>query len=304
MKILLAGGMGFIGHVVTQMLLRDGHECTVIDSFENYGILDDTELLKVHTERWALIEKAHVLQFDISKLTSIQPADVIINLASFPRAKAVELNPARASESMHVGTVKLCDVAKKNNAKMIFISSSMVYGDWKGQFAAEYDIPNPKGLYALMKLQGEQLVKTMCPDNYLIIRPSAVYGPRDVTDRVISLMFKAAMSGNPIKVEGPDNVLDFTYVDDIAQGIVTAATGNHSQLTVNMSGGKGHTLLELATLIKSITNSDSEILIAEHNSRYPNRGAQNIELAKLTFGFNPSVELRDGLQRYYDWLLR
>lgn len=302
MKIVIAGGLGFIGHVVTIMLVEQGHECTVIDSFEDYGILNNNELVDIFAERWGLLGKTKVIHSDVSKYSDIQNADVIVNLASFPRAKAVDLNPARASSSMHVGTVKLCEAANQYSAKMLFISSSMVYGDWQEQFAKETHTPNPKGLYALMKFQGEQLVRTLCPDNHIIIRPSAVYGPRDVTDRVVSLMFKAAMSGNPIKVEGPYNLLDFTYVDDIAKGIVSAILSDVKNVTVNMSRGESKSLLDLAGSITSITNSNSHIELADHNTRYPRRGAQDISLAKSLFGFNPTTDLYTGLGLYYDWL--
>lgn len=301
MKIYIAGGLGFIGHVVTMLLKDLGHECVIIDTYEDYGILNNSELISVYAERLTLLKSPLVIQNSISKISNIRDADVIIHLASFPRAKAVDVNPVRASDAMHVGTVNLCEIARKNSVKMIFISSSMVYGNWQEDLAREVHTPNPKGLYALMKLQGEQLVKAMS-DNYVIIRPSAVYGPRDVTDRVVSLMFKAAMTNNIIKVEGPNNVLDFTYVDDIAHGIVAAATSDVKNVTVNMSRGQGKTLLELANLIKTITNTKSEIVLSEHNDRYPRRGAQDIALAKSLFNFYPNVDLEEGLTNYYKWL--
>ena len=301
MKIYVAGGLGFIGHVVTNMLMSAGHECAIIDTFEDYGILNNAELIQVYAERQTILGSPRVTAISTAKITDIKNADVIINLASFPRAKAVDLNPVRASDAMHVGTVNLCQQAKRNNAKMIFISSSMVYGDWQDELAIETHTPNPQGLYALMKYQGEQLVNAMC-DDYIIIRPSAVYGPRDVTDRVVSLMFKAAMNNEPIRVEGPNNVLDFTYVDDLAQGIVAAATSDVKNITVNMSRGRGRTLLELATLIKNITNTSSKIELLDHNTRYPKRGPQDITVAKHLFNFHPTVDLEVGLDHYYNWL--
>lgn len=303
MKVYLAGGLGFIGHTVAGILSKEGNDVVILDSYEDYGVLDHAELNAVYAERANFhVNHSKIVKADISKPLDITDADAIVHLASFPRAKAVDLNPARASESMHVGTIRLCEAAVKNSAKMIFISSSMVYGDWIGHEAVETQELNPKGLYGLMKVQGEQLTRTICADNHVIIRPSAVYGPRDVTDRVVSLMFKAAMAGEPIKIEGENNILDFTYVTDIAYGIVNAIYSKNTNVTVNMSLSIGYALGDLAYAIKDITASESPLLVHDHNPRYPKRGVQNIELAHKLFDFNPNIDLYSGLSQYFSWL--
>lgn len=302
MKVYVIGGMGFIGHHVVKELVDRGNECVVIDNYENYGILNQAELNKLYEEREYLMSNARIKFGDVREMQEFDDAEVIIHLASYPRAKAVDLNISKAADVMLGGTAKLCEAANRSNAKFVFISSSMVYGDWNSNYVYESQNCNPKSLYGIMKLQGEQLTRSICKDNYLIIRPSAVYGPRDVTDRVVSLMFKAAMSNKTIRVEGADNLLDFTYVDDLVTGIVDAALSGHKGHVVNMSAGNARSLGELAVLIKLITESNSVIDYTDHNARYPKRGAQDITAARELFNFNPTTMLEDGLKLTYDWL--
>jgi nucleoside-diphosphate-sugar epimerase len=124
----------------------------------------------------------------------------------------------------------------------------MVYGDFDNDVAE--DAPcNPIGQYGIMKLAGEQLVKDYHRRgafDYIIIRPSAVYGPLDVEDRVISKFILTAMRGGVIRVNGANETLDFTYVDDAADGIVAATLSEHRNKTYNITKSHSKTLLEAA----------------------------------------------------------
>jgi nucleoside-diphosphate-sugar epimerase len=305
MTIYVVGGLGFIGHNVVYKLakMHPYSRITIIDNLDNYELLDTVELASLHAERLEIINGfANKIDYkDITDNLSITHADTIIHLAGYPRAKAVLMNPTRAANVMISGTVRLCEIANKSNANMIFISSSMVYGDWKRFKANEEDETTPNTLYGLLKLQAEQIVKKMCR-RYIIIRPSAVYGPRDVTDRVISKMFFSAMRDENIIVYGADNMLDFTYVDDIAEGIASTVYSHHSNVTVNMSNGQARSLGEAAALIKQITTSKSNIIYKDRDELFPSRGAQDITLAKKLFNFEPRVPLQVGLEELYKWL--
>ncbi len=305
MTIYVVGGLGFIGHNVVYKLakMHPYSRITVIDNLDNYGMLDTVEIASLHAERLECVSGfANKIEYrDITDNLNFTDADTIIHLAGYPRAKAVLMNPTRAANVMIGGTVRLCELANKCNSKMIFISSSMVYGDWKSNKAVETDATTPNSLYGLLKLQAEDIIKLMCR-RYLIIRPSAVYGPRDVTDRVISKMFEAAMRDENIIVHGADNMLDFTYVDDVAEGIASTVYSHHSNVTVNMSNGQARSLGEAAALIKQITNSKSNIIYKGSDELFPSRGAQDITLAKKLFNFEPKIPLHDGLEELYRWL--
>jgi nucleoside-diphosphate-sugar epimerase len=156
-----------------------------------------------------------------------------------------------------------------------------------------------------MKLAGEQLVKDYHRRgafDYVVVRPSAVYGPLDVEDRVIAKFMLAAMRGDVLKVNGAEETLDFTYVDDAADGIVSAATRIMSaNRTYNITKSHSVTLLEAAEMIVQIVGKGT-VEVRDKDADFPSRGALNIDRARVILGYDPKVDVEEGLQRYYDWL--
>ena len=188
--------------------------------------------------------------------------------------------------------------------KFIYISSSMVYGDFKDDVKEDYDC-KPQGQYGILKLAGEWLVKDYSRRTnlaYTIIRPSAVYGPLDVEDRVISKFILRAMRGDTLRVNGATETLDFTYVEDAADGIVAAAlSDNTDNKTYNITKSHSHSLLDAAKLAVKVVGK-GEIEVGERDLDFPSRGALNIDAARRDFGFDPKVDVEEGFQAYYDWL--
>jgi UDP-glucose 4-epimerase len=159
--------------------------------------------------------------------------------------------------------------------------------------------------YKIDKLAGEELVKDYtrrdCFD-HIIIRPSAVYGPLDVEDRVISKFILRAMRGHPLQVNGAQETLDFTYVDDAADGIVAAAlSDNTDNKTYNITKSHSHSLLDAANLAVKVAGK-GEIVVGSRDLDFPSRGALNIDAARRDFGFDPKVDVAEGFQNYYNWL--
>jgi nucleoside-diphosphate-sugar epimerase len=156
-----------------------------------------------------------------------------------------------------------------------------------------------------MKLAGEWLVKDYacrCGFEYVIIRPSAVYGPLDVEDRVVAKFMLAAMRGETLKVNGADETLDFTYVDDAADGVVAAATRIMARNnTYNITKSHSVSLLEAAEMIVKIVGS-GKIETRDRDLDFPSRGALNIDRARTILGFDPKVDVEQGFHEYYKWL--
>ena len=205
---------------------------------------------------------------------------------------------------MSEGLLNLLEAAKKHTVgKFVYISSSMVYGDFDNDVTE--DAPcHPQGQYGIMKLAGEWLVKDYARRTgmgYMIIRPSAVYGPLDVEDRVISKFILTAMRGGTIKVNGANETLDFTYVDDAADGIVAATLSEHKNKTYNITKSHSKTLLEAARLAVAIVGQGT-IEVRDKDADFPSRGALNINAARQDLGFNPKVDIDEGFQIYYEWL--
>lgn len=311
MKILVTGGLGFIGHNVVHRLEQLGHEVVIVDNKTNYGIISKNEIKYLMNERQKKIRLPLTYQYDITDksnmewLFSTYKFDTVIHMASFPRQKVVNSNPVLGSRAMSEGLLNLLETSKKFNIKkFVYVSSSMVYGDFNDD-VKEDAICNPQGQYGIMKLAGEWLVKDYSRRecfNHTIIRPSAVYGPLDVEDRVVAKFMVTAMQGNVINVNGMNEALDFTYVDDIADGIASASVSENTNNKIyNITRSHSRTLLEAAELVIKIVGKGS-INIRDRDYDYPSRGSLNIDNARKDFDFDPKVDIEEGFQLYYEWL--
>jgi len=311
MTILVTGGLGLIGHHVVNKLESLGHDVVITDTRTTYGIIPQDEIDYLMNERLKKIKTNYIYKIDISNSDNIdwliqkhQPA-IIIHMASFPRQKVVNANPAMGARTMMEGLMNLCESAKKHNVtKFLYISSSMVYGDFTDDVVEDYNC-KPQGQYGIMKLSGEHIVKDYSRRNcfnHTIIRPSAVYGPLDVEDRVIAKFMLTAMRGGLLKVNGASETLDFTYVEDAADGIVAAALSeNTKNKTYNITKSHSRSLLDAANLAVKIAGQGS-IEVKDKDADFPSRGALNIDAARRDFGFDPKVDVEEGFQKYYNWL--
>jgi nucleoside-diphosphate-sugar epimerase len=311
-KFLVTGGLGLIGHNVVQRLQAKEHEVVIVDTKTTYGIIPQSELDYLMGERMKKIAPDTAIYNigieDAEKFDAVveqHRPDVIIHMASFPRQKVVNANPAWGARVMMEGLINVCESAKKHQVeRVVYISSSMVYGDFEDQVLEDAEC-KPIGQYGIMKLTGEDLVKDYhrrgCFD-YAIIRPSAVYGPLDVEDRVVAKFMLAAMRGGVLRVNGAGETLDFTYVDDAADGIVSAAIRIMSaNKTYNITKSHSVSLLEAAEMIVKIVGKGT-IECRDKDADFPSRGALNIDRAKVILGYDPKVDVEEGFQNYYNWL--
>lgn len=313
MNILVTGGLGLIGHHVVDKLEKSGHLVSVVDTRTNYGIIPQDEIDYLMDERIKKLNKDGIYIYDaditdaakMDHIFNVEQPEIVIHMASFPRQKVVNANPAWGSRVMSEGLLNLLESSKKYDVrKFVYISSSMVYGDFTDD-VTEDAVCKPQGQYGIMKLAGEWLVKDYTRrDNivHTIIRPSAVYGPLDVEDRVIAKFMLTAMRGGTLNVNGAGETLDFTYVEDAADGIVAAALSDNTEnKTYNITKSHSRTLLEAAELAVKIANKGS-INVRDKDADFPSRGALNIDAARRDFGYNPKVDVEEGFQKYYDWL--
>jgi nucleoside-diphosphate-sugar epimerase len=184
----------------------------------------------------------------------------------------------------------------------------MVYGDFEdiiGIGVMESHATNPIGAYGIMKLAGEWLTRDYTRKTgmtHTIIRPSAVYGPLDVEDRVVSKFLTTAHRRGIIQVNGADESLDFTYVTDTARGIAQAALSpNAANHTYNITRGRARTLKQAAELCIDIAQGGS-MRVGDPDHNFPSRGALNTTQAQLDFNYQATVDIEQGFKLYYNWL--
>lgn len=312
MKFLITGGLGFIGTKIIEKLSNDGHKVVCVDNKDTYEIITKTELDRLiawRTRNWntknTQIIEGDVLDRDVCLKAFKTNPDIVIHLASYPRAKIVDENPILGIPKV-IGTTTnlLWHASKFNTKKFVYISSSMVYGDFTDG-TREDSNTKPTNIYGEAKLTGERLTKLFAKRdglNYVIVRPSGVFGPGDLPDRVVSKFFDKAMKNETITLHNGENKVDFTYRQDAAYGIIKAATSEVANTSFNITAGNATSLRTLAETIIDITGSKSEVQDIGMHKLYPLRGTLNINRARDLLDYSPQFSLRQGLESYYDWI--
>jgi len=281
-----------------------------MDSMTNYDFIPLDQMMALFRQRNAdhrnqvptKIGDIRDRVFVKNTVEEIKP-DVVIHLASYPRQKVVLENPSIASEVMSTGLINLLEASKGIVSKFVYISSSMVYGDFD-DMVEETHACNPRGQYAIMKYMGEKLVADYQKHfDYTIIRPSAVYGPRDVEDRVLSKFVLSAIRGETLTVKGSDEILDFTYSTDVAQGIALSSTNSckYDIYNITRCQSKPVTLLGAAELVVDLVGNGN-IEIVDRDLTFPLRGRLDITRAIRNLQYKPTVGFEQGCLDYVTWV--
>jgi len=314
MKFFVTGGAGFIGSKVCQKIVAAGHEVIVYDAFIKYlppTSLGSCDYFDVRFRD--IIGKVQFIRGDTSHKIDLYRAikkhqpDVCIHLAALPIADLAFDHTDEAIQSILVGAVNVLEAIRDTacECRFLYTSSSMVYGDFLNTPCDEEHPKNPKEIYGSLKLAGETMTKAFglrYGIDWTIVRPSAVYGPTDQNRRVTEIFLTNALQGKKVVLHGGgSNVLDFTYIDDIAEGIVLAATHpKASGEAFNLTRGEGRSLLELVECLKS-ESLEFPIEIQEQEMYRPKRGALGIDKARELIGFDPKIGLEEGMRRYLEF---
>jgi nucleoside-diphosphate-sugar epimerase len=311
MKILVTGAYGFIGSRIVERLLELGHEVSALDNSETYGVIKPDDLKKLYQWRQRNWGKGVARQDgDVTDkndvLSAFRPRpDYVIHLASYPRAKIVNNNPWIGVQNIIGGTVNLLWHCQHMPVKkFVFVSSSMIYGHFSDG-TREDAVTKPNNLYGEAKLTAERFVKHYHAQrgiDYAVVRPSGVFGPGDMDDRVLSKFFERAMRNETIEVHDGDNRVDFTYINDTAEGIIKATLSDAKNQSFNITAGAATSLRTAAEKIIELTGSTSDIVDTGAHKLYPRRGTLDISRAREQLGYEPGTSFDEGLEEYYEWL--
>ena len=311
-RILILGGHGFIGSHTANILRNQGHTIGVVDCYHRYYTFPQEEYECVLKQRQdhcgadsvypGQIEDAVFME---NTFKSFQP-NIVIHVATYPNAYMVKRNVIDATSNMVTATAVTLDLCVEHNVeRVVFASSSMVYGDFTSEAPVETSRTNPLTLYGSYKLQGEKMCQIWNREKgleYSILRPSALYGTRDMIVRVISKLAEAAMISGELRVQGPDNKLDFSWVTDVASAFATAATHPACANEIfNCTRGKGRTILEAAEMVQA--RLGGKIVTLPHDDFYPNRDTLTSDKLKNMTGWNPQMDIDQGIPLYLNWLL-
>lgn len=304
MRIFITGGAGFIGSYLTEKLLLAGHDVAIFDNRLNFINNPDyyNRMLKL---RKKLFTKKPTYDFrgDIRNAKSLQTAlkkckpGVIVHLAGLPMAR-VPLNHAEAMKPINLlGTINVLEAFESLDSarRLIFTSSSMTYGHFKQNPQTEDVVLSPINDYGATKAAGEYFVRLLRKE-WVIIRPTSVYGFADCANRVTQLLIDAAVAGKPAWVVKGES-LDFSYIEDVADGFVQAIlTQEADHKTFNISRGESRLASDFAEVLKKHF-PDFSYEVREPSSQQVFRGALDITRAKRILKFKPRYGMEDGIKK-------
>lgn len=321
-NILITGGLGFIGTKLAKKLIlkKMVKQCILLDNFGGYinpsysNFHDYRKLrLKEIPKNKFIIERADTNNFkSVLKIMEKYKPEIVFHTAALPLAKVSNVNADEAKQGSIDSTVNLIDAINLSNKKrkfkrFVYISSSMVYGDFKKNIVKEEDEKNPKEAYGIMKYCGEKITEGLCglyKIDYSIIRPSAVYGPTDMNRRVSQLFVDGARNNKKLTIEGADEKLDFTFIDDLAEGLILSAFKRKGANQVfNMTYGKGRKLIDFVKILKKYY-PQLQFEIRSKDKTKPSRGTLSISKAKRLIGYKPKINLEIGIKNYLEFLKR
>ncbi|MDC0476546.1 NAD(P)-dependent oxidoreductase [Alphaproteobacteria bacterium] len=326
-RIMLVGGMGFIGHHLALSLKRAGADVLVVDNLQINNIvkiLSDPELDEIRRSLYLnfITERFDLLRRNGIKIQSADARNMAefsyifdkfkptkaVHLAAISSAVVANKHPNLAYD-IQINSLRnllsLCQMDNSSCKHVCFMSSSTVYGDFEGDSVDETVRPQPKGVYANGKYIGERMVREafhLYGVNYTIIRPSALYGVRCISGRVSQKFIENALFGKPLLLEGGGGgMLDFTHIEDLVEGITRSlALEGGLNRTFNITFGNARSIADLAQIIKEVVPS-ATVENAPPAPEKPKRGTLLTQRARDFLGFVPSRSIDTGYRDFCEW---
>jgi nucleoside-diphosphate-sugar epimerase len=313
--VLVTGGAGFIGAHACAALAAEGHDVVALDPLRTYSYsFEPQHWHGLRYRRDVLLRDARVVVASTENRDEMRRAlfdvrpDYILHLGALPLATVARISADHAFDSILRGTFNLVELAIELGTieKFLYVSSSMVYGDFTASPMPETERTAPKDPYGGFKLAGEVIVETFSRAQglpYAIVRPSAVYGPTDMNDRIVQRFVECALWNRPLTVVDPHGTsLDFSYVSDVVQGLVKALLSPVQNETFNITAGEGRTLGALHELLQArFPDMPVEVSDLKEDFR-PKRGALDISKARSLIGYEPEYPLERGVEEYLGYL--
>ena len=309
MRCLVTGGAGFLGSHLCERLLNDGHEVICLDNYFT-GRMANVDHLR-DNRRFELI------RHDVTEPILLE-VDRIFNLACPASPIHYQFNPVKTIKTSVMGAINMLGMAKRVKARILQASTSEVYGDPAVHPQTEdyWGNVNPIGIRSCYD-EGKRVAETLFMDYHRqnkvdirIVRIFNTYGPRMLMNdgRVVSNFIVQALKGDDITIYGDGSqTRSFCYVDDLIEGFVRMMNQDKIIGPVNIGNPGEFTMLELAKEVLDLTGSKSKIVYKPLPGDDPKMRRPNIDLAKSALGWEPTIPLRQGLEKtivYFEELLK
>ncbi|ACT02786.1 NAD-dependent epimerase/dehydratase family protein [Paenibacillus sp. JDR-2] len=298
MKALVTGGAGFIGSHLTDALVQSGAVVHVIDNLST-GFIHN-----VHPE--AVLHELDINSDEALQIIKQVKPDIVFHMAAQVDVQCSVADPAFDSLVNIVGTIRLMMACRQAEVgKLVFSSTSAVYGDANKERNSEDAVTAPISYYGLSKLTGENYIRLfhkMYGLPYTILRYSNVYGPRQNASGeggVVSIFMNKLKQGHPLHVNGSGNqTRDFIYVQDVVQANL-AAIHHGDQETVNISTGLRTSINNLIHMVKLIHGQNVDIAYGPERPGDIMDSCLDNTKANQLLGWRPASSLFEGLSQTY-----
>ena len=310
-KVLITGAAGFIGSSLADDLLAKGFSIMGIDNFDSFYTRDikETNISNALKHNLYSFQEGDIrdMKFLDSCFSGFRP-DIIIHLAAKAGVRPSIKDPASYYDVNVNGTLNLLEAMRRNKiGRMLFASSSSVYGNNKKiPFAESDNVDFPVSPYAASKKACELLCHTyhhLFDMDIFCLRFFTVYGPRQRPDLAINKFTRALLNDEPITLFGDGSTSrDYTHISDILQGIGQAMENLKGFGIFNLGESNAISLKELVALLENSTGKKADIKYLPMQDGDVLRTFADISRAKSVLGYNPVVNIADGISNYVEWV--
>jgi UDP-glucuronate decarboxylase len=303
-RILVTGGAGFLGSHICDRLVAQGHDVICVDNFFTSQKSNVTHLLSKPNFELIRHDVTHPLWLEV---------DEIYNMACPAAPGHYQYNPIKTMKTSVMGAINLLGMAKRCHAKVLQASTSEIYGDptvhpQPESYRGNVNPIGPRACYDEGKRAAESLFfdyHRMNRVNIRVVRIFNTYGPRmhPFDGRVVSNFIRQALAGEEITIFGDGNqTRAFCYVDDLVEAVLRAMNAPDDFTgPVNLGNPFEFTMKELAEIVIELTGSKSKIVHKPLPADDPAHRRPNIDLARQRLGWEPKVQLREGLAKTIEY---
>jgi UDP-glucose 4-epimerase len=306
---LITGVAGFIGSSLAEKLLKDNFKVIGIDSFTNYY---STRIKEKNIENCLKHPNFSLIHQDLDTLdlsVSIEKAEYFFHLSAQPGVRASWGKEFTTYVKNNISVTQKILESLKNSTrlkKFVFASSSSVYGNQSSIMNEDTSLTRPASPYGVTKLAAENLVNLYFK-NYgvptISLRYFSVYGPRQRPDMAFTRFFHSIIKDNKLIIFGNgEQTRDFTYVDDIVDATINAATSNYVGEILNFGGGSVFSLIQIIEFMKEITEKELEIDFKTEQKGDVKHTSADISKSEKLINYKSNTDIKYGLTQQYEYI--